>query len=50
MFLRGTEVDREGDEVAGRGFDERVHLIEKACVVRRTPLRMNPKYGELEEA
>lgn len=46
-FLTGVEVNREGDEVAGKGFDERRHLIDLELVIRRVPMRMDMYYGEL---
>lgn len=49
-FLAGIEVDRFGEEVAPRGIDERLHLIQREAVLSRTPLRMNNHYAELEEA
>jgi hypothetical protein len=45
--LTGTEVNREGEEVAGRGFDERQRIIQTECIVKRTPLVWNNKYGTL---
>lgn len=48
--LTGIEVDREGDEVNGRGFDERRHIIATELIVRRVPMVMDNIYGELVEA
>lgn len=42
-FLIGQEVDRSGTPVG------RQHLIDVSLVTRRTPLRMNRHYGELED-
>ncbi len=42
-FLVGYEVNRDGE------LDERLHLIEKSLIRRRTPMRMNLHYGWLEE-
>lgn len=49
QFLRGVEVDRLGDEIRGRDFDRRVHLIDKLAITRRTPMQMSLMYAELEE-
>jgi hypothetical protein len=48
--LVGIEVDKFDVEVAPRGVDERQHIIEEAIITRRTPLKMNRTYGELEPA
>lgn len=48
-FLIGMEVNREGDDISGKGFDERKHIIETALVVRRVPMVMDNNYGELVE-
>lgn len=47
--LTGVEVDREGSEVYGKGFEERHHIIEVALIVRRVPVVMSNIYGEFEE-
>lgn len=49
-ILTGIEVDREGAEVYGRGFDERRHLISLELVVNRVPVVMDNTYGEFVEA
>jgi hypothetical protein len=50
-FLTGYEVDRAGERIWREGvFDERLHLIEKSVITRRTAMRMNLHYGELEAA
>lgn len=49
-FITGIEVGKDGDEVAGTGFDERQHIIEKSLVIKRTPMRMDNDYGLLVEA
>lgn len=46
-FLKGVEVDKEADEISGKDFDERVHLIEKECIAKRTPVAVDKHYGEL---
>lgn len=48
--LTGIEVNREGDEIAGKGFDERRHIIAMGAVVRRVPVVMDKTYGEFVEA
>lgn len=47
LLLTGVEVNREGDEISGKDFDERRHVIELSLVVRRVPMRMDNTYGEL---
>ena len=47
-FLRGTEVQMDGEEVSRRTFANRVRIIDKACVTKRVPLQMNTKYATLE--
>jgi hypothetical protein len=48
-ILTGLEVNKEDEEVAPPGVDRREHIISFVLVRRRTPLRMNLKYGELEK-
>lgn len=48
-FLRGIEVNKFGDEVFGKGFDERLRLIELGAITSTVEMVMNPKYAELEE-
>lgn len=50
QLLTGIEVDKQGEEVAPRGVDERRHFISLELVTRRTPVRMNNIYGEYEDA
>lgn len=47
--LSGVEVNREGEEVAPRGVDERRHIIGLDVITKRTQLVMNNHYGILEE-
>ena len=49
-LLTGIEVNREGDEVSGKGFDERRHIISLELVVRRVPVVMDNLYGEYVDA
>jgi hypothetical protein len=49
MRLVAVAVNRQGDSIAPVGFDERVHVIEKAAATIR-PARMNLTYAELEVA
>lgn len=48
-LLSGVEVDKEGDEVHGKGFDERHHLISLDAVIRREAVVMDKIYGEFVE-
>ena len=47
IFVTGIEVNREGDAIAGKGFDERRHIIDKSLVLKRVPMVMDRIYGEL---
>lgn len=49
-FLTGIEVDREGDEVAGPGYDNRRHVLDLGLVVSRESFVMDRIYGELVPA
>ena len=42
LWLSGSELDKTGDKM------DRVHLIDKAAIVMRTPVTMNLHYGELQ--
>jgi hypothetical protein len=46
-FITGIEVDKEGDEVHGAGFDERRRVIAKSTIRGRVPMRMDNKYATL---
>lgn len=48
-ILSGTEVNKFGDEISSKGFDERLHLIEIEAISFTKKMVMNPKYAELEE-
>jgi len=49
-FIRGTEVDREGEDISRPGvFDERTHLIQKAAITKVLPLEFDRKYGTLKQ-
>ncbi len=48
-FLIGVEVNKFGDEISGKGFDERLRLIELGAITSTVEMVMNPKYAELEE-
>jgi hypothetical protein len=50
MFLTGIQVDKEGDEIAPKGFDERRLMIELDLIVNREPFVMDKIYGELVPA
>ena len=49
VFVTGIEVDKEGDEVSGKGFDQRRRVIAKKTILKRTPMRMDKKYAQLVE-
>ena len=42
LWLTGSELDKTGDKM------DRVHLIDKSAIVKRTPVTMNLHYGELQ--
>lgn len=48
-WLRGYEVDNNGDEVSGRDFERRLHCIEKDAIAKLTPLTMDVTYAMLIE-
>jgi hypothetical protein len=48
--LTGVRVNRETEEVAARGVDEEIHVITADLITKRTPVRVNLKYGTLEAA
>jgi len=48
LFIRGIEVDAEGDEVVPRGAHQRLRIIDRGRIARTAEMRMNPKYATLE--
>ena len=55
LILQGIEVNKFLNEVVPRGrdpegrrFTERLRIIDKGTIAKRTELRENRKYGELE--
>ncbi len=46
--LSGTEVGKDGNEIAPPGVDHRRRIIANMLIYKRTPLVMNNHYGELE--
>ena len=48
--VSGIEVDREGNEPAPSGVDQRQHIIQASLITRQTPLKWNNHYGTLEAA
>lgn len=47
-FLSGVELRRDGDELSGRGFDERRRIIEKNAIRSRRPAHFNLLYAQLD--
>ena len=41
-WLTGKQLGREGD------WGGNIHIIDKSCIVKRTPVEMNLYYGEFE--
>lgn len=50
LFLSGYEVDADAEEITGKDFERRLHLLDKTLITKRVPLRVNLKYGTLERA
>lgn len=48
-FLTGFEVDKEGDHITKQGASI-YHILHRKDITKRTPLKMNLHYGELEPA
>jgi hypothetical protein len=48
--IRGVEVDRDGEEVTGKGFDVRERIVEIGAIKKSVEMRMNVKYGRIERA
>jgi len=42
LWLTGRELDKTGDRT------DKLHLIDKEAIVKRTPVTMNLHYGEFE--
>ena len=42
MFITGKRVNSQGDWI------EMIDVMDKTCITKRVPLRMNPHYGEFE--
>lgn len=49
-WLRGYQVDREGQRVGGRDHDQRLHIIDKGAIQGRTAQVVDRFYGELVDA
>ena len=49
QFLSGLRVDKNGEPVGPVGVDEVREMIALEAITKRTPLRLNLHYGELEE-
>lgn len=51
-FLSGHAVDKEGAVIGKKQADgpyiQQLHVVDKGTITKRTPLRMNNTYGELE--
>ena len=41
-WLTGKELGKEGD------WHGNIHIIDKSCIAKRTPVEMNLHYGEFE--
>jgi hypothetical protein len=48
-FLSGVEVNKFGDEISSKGFDERLHVIQIEAITSMKTMVMSLKYGELDE-
>jgi hypothetical protein len=49
-FLVGIEVKKNGDEVHGKSYDERLHYVQRSAIKQTTPLEWNLTYAVLEPA
>lgn len=47
-WLKGYEVDVDGERISGRDWDERLRLIDKGAIKASLPYALNLHYGELE--
>jgi len=50
LFVRGIEVNAEGDEVVPKGAHQRLRIVDRGRIARMIPMRMNPTYATLEVA
>jgi hypothetical protein len=50
LFVRGIEVNAEGDEVVPPGAHQLLHIIDRGRIAKIVQMRMNPKYATLEPA
>jgi len=48
-FLVGYEVNKNGEDIAPRGVDERLHIIALDSVLWMRGMEWNLKYGELQD-
>jgi len=48
LFIRGVEVNAEGDEVEPPGAHRRLRIVDRGRVAKTVEMRMNPKYATLE--
>ena len=46
-FLSGYEVNKDGDEIASKGHDRRLRVIDKHAVTKVVPMRMDRTYATL---
>lgn len=47
-FVRGVEVNAEGDEVVPPGAHQRLRIVERGRIAKTAEMRMNPVYAILE--
>ena len=47
-FVRGIEVNADGDEVVPAGADQRLRIIERGRIAKAVEMQMNPTYAVLE--
>ncbi len=48
LFIRGIEVNAEGDEIVPPGAHQRLRIVDRGRIAKTVPMRMNPKYATLE--
>jgi hypothetical protein len=48
-FIRGIEVDKDGEEIQPKGFHNRLRIVEKTSISKMIEMRMNTIYATLEK-
>jgi hypothetical protein len=48
LFVRGIEVNAEGDEIVPPGAHQRLRIVDRGRIAKTVEMRMNPTYATLE--